>query len=305
MYDIIGDVHGNAGLLGKCLVRMGYRKSNNSFSHPERKAVFVGDFINRGHESRKTLHIIRSMTENGDAYAILGNHEIYAIIYSLKQSNGISIAKNDNELSYTVSNTLIEFSKYPEEWKSFRKWLRTLPLYLDFGSVRVVHACWDNSSIGLLNEALIGQRIEKSVFREIYRNPSSRIGKAVWQTTKGIDFVFPHDIRIKDNKGVFHRSFRMNWWDSPAGKTFEQISFESKFRFPDYTVPAEILPEIDPYPEDAPIVFFGHYCRRNGPHILRSNVCCLDSCIASSKVLTSYSYNGEIELDPKNLLQVK
>ena len=44
MYDIIGDVHGYAAQLKKLLIEMGYQKTNGSYSHPTRKAIFVGRF---------------------------------------------------------------------------------------------------------------------------------------------------------------------------------------------------------------------------------------------------------------------
>jgi predicted MPP superfamily phosphohydrolase len=84
MYDIIGDVHGEATLLKKLLKQMGYKKTDGLYSHDERKAVFVGDFTNRGPEIRQTLQMVKQMVESGSAYAILGNHEINNILYHLK-----------------------------------------------------------------------------------------------------------------------------------------------------------------------------------------------------------------------------
>ncbi|NEW83956.1 MAG: hypothetical protein GZ094_16535, partial [Mariniphaga sp.] len=60
-YDIIGDVHGFASLLKKLLKSMGYAKTNGTWQHPERTAIFIGDFINRGPEIRETIQIIRTM----------------------------------------------------------------------------------------------------------------------------------------------------------------------------------------------------------------------------------------------------
>ena len=79
----------------------------------------------------------------------------------------------------------------------------------------------------------------------------------------------PGDLKIINNKGVSPRSFRMRWWEETTGKTFEEISFESKFTLPQYEIPKQIVIQNNPYPEDAPIVFFGHYCRHNGPHIVK------------------------------------
>ena len=83
MYDIIGDVHGYASVLKKLLLEMGYIKTESGYSHPTRKAIFVGDFINRGPEIRKTIRIVRKMEENGNALVILGNHKINAKKFSV------------------------------------------------------------------------------------------------------------------------------------------------------------------------------------------------------------------------------
>ncbi len=93
MYDIIGDVHGQAALLKKLLLKLGYEKGEKGYFHPNRKAVFVGDFINRGSEIRKTIRIIRTMVENGNAFAVLGNHEINAILFHLKDEGGKPLVK--------------------------------------------------------------------------------------------------------------------------------------------------------------------------------------------------------------------
>ena len=88
MYDIIGDVHGHADQLKSLLKNMGYKLTGDFYSHPVRKAVFVGDFINRGPKIRETIVLIRKMVENGSAFAILGNHEMYAVLYYLRDIEG-------------------------------------------------------------------------------------------------------------------------------------------------------------------------------------------------------------------------
>ena len=93
MYDIIGDVHGYADQLKSLLAKLGYQLINGCYTHPTRKAVFVGDFINRGLKIRETIILIRRMVEAGTAYAILGNHEMYAILYYLRDTEG-NIIKN-------------------------------------------------------------------------------------------------------------------------------------------------------------------------------------------------------------------
>ncbi len=304
MYDIIGDVHGHAPLLKKLLLQLGYKKTEQGYKHADRKAVFVGDFINRGPEIRKTVRIIRKMVENQNALAVIGNHEVNAIIYNLKFKKGEPLVKSPRKNFMPLFKTLNEYIDHEEEWTDNLRWFRTLPLFLDLDEIRVVHACWSEPAIRFLRNNLAEGKIKKSVFREIYRNPKSELSQSIWVLTKGIDFKLPGDLRIINNKGVSPRTFRMKWWEDPHNKTFEEMSFESKFVLPSYTIPLEIIPNINPYASEAPIVFFGHYCRYNGPHIITPNVCCVDSCVAGNKILSAYSWKGEKTLNELHLTRV-
>ena len=304
MYDIIGDVHGHAQLLKKLLVKLGYKKKENGFTHSSRKAIFVGDFINRGPNIRKTIRIVREMVENGNAYAILGNHEINAIIASLKDKNGMPLIKPPLKNFISVLKTTKEFEDAREEWASHVKWLRSLPLFLELGGIRVVHACWSDQAITYLKDNLTLPGIKKSTFHKIYKDHGSKITQNIWLITKGPQFKLPGDLKIINNKGVSPRSYRIRWWEDYHGKTFEELSFESKFKLPQYTVPEQILPVNYPYDPDSPVLFFGHYCRFKGPHIINKNLCCVDSCVNGSKILTAYSWDVEKTLLSKNLVQV-
>ena len=69
-FDVIGDVHGHAAELTILFKRMGYQETNGVLRHPEgRRVVFLGDFIDRGPEIRRTLEIVRGMVEAGSALA--------------------------------------------------------------------------------------------------------------------------------------------------------------------------------------------------------------------------------------------
>jgi hypothetical protein len=304
MYDIIGDVHGQSGLLKKLLQHLGYTKTLQGYKHPERKAIFLGDFINRGPRIKKTIRIIRNMVENGNALSVIGNHEINFIISVIKDKNWLPLGKMTHRNFISGFKTLKEFSNDPDELASHLKWMRTLPFYIDLPDIRIIHACWAKPAIDYLNDNLPAGRIRKKVFRKLYADPYSELSQNIWLITKGPQFKMPGDLRVKNNKGVAPRSFRIRWWEEPYGKTFQDISFESKYRFPSYTVPGQILPVTYPYDSGEPILFFGHYCRFSGPHIIRPNLCCLDSCVNTSKTLTAYQWNGEKKLLENNLIQI-
>ncbi len=304
MYDIIGDVHGQASKLKKLLLKMGYTKSNGAYSHPTRKAVFVGDFINRGSEIRKTVRIIRNMVENGYALAILGNHEINAIIYHLNDKNGSLRINRQSKYFLSLIKTINEFSPNQVEWKETLDWMRTLPLFLDLGEIRIVHACWSDEAIEVARRMHTEGRIKRKTFKVIQKKQEADETVSTWLLTKGVYLRFPSDLRVRNNKGIMPRMIRMKWWDDPKNKTFQELSFESKFTMPPYTVSHEILPDIQAYPEESPPVFFGHYCRGEGPFVIKHNICCVDSCVIGSGVLTAYRWSGERELKPENLVQV-
>lgn len=304
MYDIIGDIHGYAFLLKKLLLSLGYEVRKGIFSHSERKAVFVGDFTNRGPEIRETLSIIRKMVDAGAGYAILGNHEVNNILYHLRNLKMEPLLSDKGKRYASVTQTIQQFKNAPADWKDYRRWLRTLPLYLEMDGIRIVHAYWSDSNIQILKENLTPGKIPKTVFRNLVEEPGSYLSQAILQTTRGIHLLMPQDMKILDHRQRNHRFFRIRWWERPEGKTFNDWSFESKFHLPRYSIPPEIYPSFEVYPEDGPPVFFGHYCRGKGPFVINSKICCVDSCVSSRKVLAAYRWNGEAVLSSENMVFV-
>ena len=177
-------------------------------------------------------------------------------------------------------------------------------MFLDFGAIRIVHACWQKDNIKELKSALNEPKISKTILREIALNETP-FAQCFWETCKGIDFQVPKNLLIFDDNGRPHRSFRMKWWDNPEGKTFKEISIESRFELPAYTIPPEIVKFRTPYPENDPIVFFGHYSLVEGYGILKNNVCCVDSGVSRNGKLLAYRWGGELKLNQLNFVMVE
>lgn len=86
-FDIIGDVHGCCDELEQLLQQLGYvataDRSNPdvfwhfpTYSHPEgRKAIFLGDLVDRGTRILDTLKLVHNMIAADSALCICGNHE--------------------------------------------------------------------------------------------------------------------------------------------------------------------------------------------------------------------------------------
>jgi hypothetical protein len=301
MYDIIGDIHGHYRLLVRMLKKLGYEKTAEGYKHPERKIIFTGDYINRGPEIRETVTLIRNMVESGNALAILGNHELNAILYFTLDKQSKYFRKHASHLRLPLLSTIEAYSNNVEELEDHIKWFRRLPFYLDLGDFRVVHGGWNDQHIQTINQYMNGEeKIKKSFLKEYLSNQELNI--AVNELTKGVELQLPKDLIIRDNKGISHRNFRIRWWEPAEGKTFKEVSFSNRFKLPPYTIPKEVIPSIVYYSDDLPPVFFGHYCLEKHDLIIKNNLCCVDRCVVRSQTFTAYRWNGEKSLSDNNLV---
>lgn len=82
-YDVIGDIHGHSDKLDALLRKLGYRMHDGAWRHPERQAVFVGDFIDRGTKGVEVVRTVRAMVDAGSALAVMGNHEFNAVAWRM------------------------------------------------------------------------------------------------------------------------------------------------------------------------------------------------------------------------------
>jgi protein phosphatase len=148
-FDIIGDVHGCADELEELLSNLGYEKSaisdpgpgwaNLCYSHPAgRKAVFVGDLVDRGPRVLDTLSIVRNMIQASTALCVPGNHD-------MKLHRKLS--GRDVQITHGLANTLAEIDALPEDVRgpfcnSLADFLDGLVSHyvLDDGKLVVAHA---------------------------------------------------------------------------------------------------------------------------------------------------------------------
>jgi protein phosphatase len=81
-FDAIGDVHGCRAELEELLTALGYALSRDELgraigaAHPlGRRAVFVGDLVDRGPDTPGVLRLVMGMVAAGTALCVPGNHE--------------------------------------------------------------------------------------------------------------------------------------------------------------------------------------------------------------------------------------
>ncbi|HEV7764223.1 MAG TPA: polynucleotide kinase-phosphatase [Thermoanaerobaculia bacterium] len=76
-FDLIGDIHGCFDELQTLLQSLGYDVTETTARHPQgRKAVFLGDLVDRGPKTPEVLELVMNMVESGDALAVPGNHDV-------------------------------------------------------------------------------------------------------------------------------------------------------------------------------------------------------------------------------------
>jgi hypothetical protein len=303
VYDIIGDIHGEAETLKKLLKSLGYTDSEFGYSHPEKKAVFVGDFVDRGPKIFETLRIVKKMVTAGNAYAVLGNHELNVLAFYTKDDDGQFLREHNLKNKTQIKNTYEEFKLNKEQRKKYLKWLRTLPVFLELDGFRVVHASWDDEAVELLKKENPENRLSKKFLRRIYFE-RGKVFKALMLLLKGREFNMPDDMVLKDGYGFKRTAYRIKWWEPMQGKSFEDISFGNKFKLPGYTIPPELCYDIPLYPKNELPVFFGHYCLNKKAGVIRENLCCVDGCIANGGGMLAYRWNGE-KLNANNLVRVE
>ncbi|MFN3653297.1 MAG: polynucleotide kinase-phosphatase [Armatimonadota bacterium] len=138
-FDIIGDVHGCFEELEALLRKLGYeveaRDGGCAVQPPDgRKAVFVGDLVDRGPMVPQVLRLVMGMVAEGTALCVPGNHDVKL----LKKLRG-----KDVRLTHGLAETLEQLEREPPELHAeVMRFIDSLVSHyvLDDGRLVVAHA---------------------------------------------------------------------------------------------------------------------------------------------------------------------
>ncbi len=140
-FDVIGDVHGCRVELEELLERLGYAIVRDEqgravdASHPEgRRAVFVGDLVDRGPDSPGVLRLVMGMVASAHALCVSGNHEAKLVR---------ALGRRDVTTSHGLQETLDQLAlEDPEFVVAVREFCDALVAHyvLDGGRLVVAHA---------------------------------------------------------------------------------------------------------------------------------------------------------------------
>jgi hypothetical protein len=299
---IIPDIHGQHGKLEAALKALGFQHRRGAWRHPFGETVlFLGDFIDRGPEQRAVLRDVRDMIEAGSARAVMGNHELNAVHYHATDpvSGGALRPHNDKNTAQHAA-FLAEFPPGAPDTRAWLDWMGRLPLYLDDGDIRVVHACWDAASIAfLVRETGDGRMTPYQVWQAA--RTQTAFGAAVETVVKGPEHDLPAGYVVHDKQGTARDRVRIKWWPqaqeaAPHWRDMA-MSVPDPGELPDGPVPADLQAVI--YPGNAKPVFFGHYWMHGKVVRQARNAMCLDYSAGIDGPLVSYRVEpGEQAVDP-------
>lgn len=319
-YDIIGDVHGCATQLVGLLHALGYQRHGvqGHYRHPDRLAVFVGDLIDRGPEQLEVLTLVKSMVDGGSAQMVLGNHEFNAMAYATEWpvNSGKFLRPQDDPNDPWAAGNERQHSAFLNQVAGadrdrYLEWFWTLPLWLDLGGLRVVHACWHGDSIAAATTILGGNRfttVEQLVRASDADDP---LFTAVETLLKGpeVSLTAHGQAPYLDKDGHPRRRARVRWWhDGPA--TLRGIAeMSAALTTPDGALypPLPEIPVSAPhqshiYRDEVP-VFYGHYWRQGSPEHRQDwteFTACVDFSAVKGGALTAYRWSGEQRIQPEN-----
>ncbi|MDB5300144.1 MAG: metallophosphoesterase, partial [Phycisphaerales bacterium] len=143
-FDIIGDVHGCYDELIELLNTLGYDTADVGHIVPPtgRKAVFLGDLVDRGPASPSVLRLVMEMTAAGHALCVPGNHDVKL----LRKLRGKNV-----QITHGLAETLQQLEgEPPESLRQVEQFIDKLVGHyvLDDGRLVVAHAGMKQRYIG-------------------------------------------------------------------------------------------------------------------------------------------------------------
>ena len=309
-FDIIGDIHGHIDALKRLFVELEYTEVNGLWSHPERKAIFVGDLVDRGPGQRELCTLVRNMIEVGHAEMCIGNHELNSVGFATKSATGGYLRKHSEKNIQQHQSFVDEYPFDSDAHSDVIAWFKQLPLWLELempngDKARVIHAYWHSQKIELLKSFLqrttqgwvLGNDFDHALFTK-----GEEAFEWVELLLKGPEIALPKGASYLDKGGVRRRQSRLKWWSTTT--TWAESCLFGGAHLDGFDPHTEIEESAYQIYQDSTPVFFGHYWM-NGPlRIQTPKVACLDWSVAKGGRLVAYRWDGESELTVEKMVAV-
>lgn len=287
-YDIIGDIHGQYDKLINLLEKLGYQDNGKFYqAPPNHQAIFVGDFIDRNPKQVEVLNTVFAMLDNGQAHAIMGNHELNAIAYTILGDDGKYLRPHSerNTKQHQVFLDALPFDNH--EHRYWIKRFYELPLWLEFDEFFVIHACADTNAMAVLSPYLNNNKLTPSTIKEIYQNPMTF--HALEVLLKGVEVKVPEPYFLIDPQGIKRNNVRIAWWQENLNQPLLKMSCSSTCDM--RGIPDDFyMPIAFEHTIQKPI-FIGHYWLDGDYKMLSPKVVCTDYCAGRGDKLVAYRFD--------------
>jgi protein phosphatase len=139
-FDVIGDVHGCRAELETLLEQLDYTIERDDSGravgarHEDRRAIFLGDLVDRGPDTPGVLRLVMGMVQVGNALCVQGNHE-NKLVRALRGRNV--------QISHGLAESLAQLAAEPDQFRAeAERFLDGLISHyvLDDGGLVVSHA---------------------------------------------------------------------------------------------------------------------------------------------------------------------
>lgn len=312
-YDFIGDIHGEGQKLEALLQTMGYTNEAGFYHHPERTAVFVGDFVDRGDYQFQALDIVRAMVVNGAALAVMGNHELNAIGHATKTQDGSRYLKTMSDGYRRQKGAFLNDVRVTDEvYLDYIEWFKTLPMWIETDDFCAVHACWQPDAIAFLTKAGVGPYLGDADALESVFAKGTEAYWAVETILKGAEFPIHHFGRdgakgeFLDKEDEPRRHARLRWWVS-GPFTYRNVAdipnlATSNLVLSDTEGPEQYRDVAFGHPTKP--VFFGHYWRTEREVYPERNAVCVDfsAVLHKDNPLVAYQFTPGTPLSVDNFI---
>lgn len=289
-YTIISDLHADIERMNASLQ---CARQNDTI-------LFLGDFVDAGkHVARssdlRVLETAQRLIAEGKARAVMGNHELNAILYhSAGPLRAHSPKNRDQHLSFIEA-----FGVGTPEARSWTDWfLKTLPLWLELDGLRLAHAFWSDVHVAEIKKRRPDGLLKREDLAEIAAD-TTPFGKAVKLLVSGPEVTLPEGFVFHDYHGNARREVRLAWWNADA-RTWPRatLSVPDPSELPQFEMPQDAIAEI--YRSDFPPVLVGHYKMMGVPQIQHPRASSIDypntPCI--------YRWSGESDLTSAHLVRI-
>jgi hypothetical protein len=210
--------------------------------------------------------------------------------------------------------------------------------------IRIVHACWHQPSIDLLQRKMGAANCLTDEMVQFGNRRGHSVFEAIETICKGPEVNLPPGVFFKDASGKVRNEVRVRWWEDDLS-TYRKAAIgppEEMQKIPDVPMPAAWLKEFRRLPqevatreareasrvrapatrvclavssehrdvrtarpdEEQPPVVFGHYWFAGRPEVISPRFACVDYSAAKDGALVAYRWDGETELKSEKLAWV-